>query len=149
GFSQNTCLPAFAAAMICSVCWVCGVHRTTASMFESLSTLSRPTTSSTPCSRAKSVLRYSRVSTAFETLSFLLRWIRGTMILPHQPIPTTATLNTAKSFQTGVRPLRRLLAAGERGVHRGHDFLGHELHRALRELRVDPVVARIDELAEV
>ena len=31
GFSQNTCLPAFAAAIVCGTCSECGVASTTAS----------------------------------------------------------------------------------------------------------------------
>ena len=39
--------------------------------------------------------------------------------------------------------------SGNRPVDLGHDFLGHELHRAARERRVDPVDAAVEERPEV
>ena len=37
----------------------------------------------------------------------------------------------------------------DRGIDARHDFLGHQLHRALGERRVDPVHAGIDQFAEI
>src|SRR5436189_2556449 len=52
----------------------------------------------------------------------------------------------AARFAPGVRASMALLLQCR--VHLRHDLLGHELHRALRELRVYPVVARVVERAE-
>ncbi len=46
--------------------------------------------------------------------------------------------------------LRRGLGwLADRRVHARHDLLGHQLHRALGERRIDPVHAGIDHLAEI
>src|SRR5438034_11786473 len=52
----------------------------------------------------------------------------------------------AARFAPGVRASMALLL--QCSIHLRHHLLGHQLHRALGELRVDPVVARIVERAE-
>src|SRR5262249_27901806 len=92
GFSQKTCLPAFAARTIWSVCRVCGVHRTTpwTSRFPKMS--SKLFASETFCCLANSAAAGSGSATA-TTRSFALDLASGTTPRPPQPKPMTATLS--------------------------------------------------------
>src|SRR5262245_295975 len=109
GFSQNTCFFACAAAMICSVCCVCGVHSTTPWTSGSRSAASRLVSVLIPSSST------GRTSTPQTTFSFALPCKRGTMVRPHQPRPHTATPRgcTARSplFRGRAGLLRRAYPA--------------------------------------
>src|ERR1700741_4386439 len=52
--------------------------------------------------------------------------------------------------RSGIRAYQRLpCGMSECGIDRRHHLLGHQLHRVARELRVRPVVAAIEQRAEV
>ena len=113
GFSQNTCLPAFAARMIWSVCCVCGVQSTTPCTCGSRSTSSSDFDSGTPCAAANSAAAGAGSATR-TTRNLLLVFASGTMMRPHQPRPMTATF----SISPALRPLPWRSSPSARSPHR-------------------------------
>src|SRR5690242_18525504 len=123
--------------MICSVCSVCGVHRTTPCTAGSRS-VSAKDLNGTLCSAANAAA-FGSGSTTHATSSFALVLISGTMIRPHHPRPQTATFSIGPRFSIdGCAGFARRAApavaflrheVGERG-RRG---AGHHLDAAVRE----------------
>src|SRR5688572_10197546 len=125
GFSQNTCLRAFAAAMICSVCCV---QRTTACTIGSLSAARKEASCAIPCVAANSAAAGAG-SMLFTTFSFGLSLRSGTMVRPHQPSPISATRSWSSP---AMQKLLRGRACLARGAHPALGFLFHEFRELAR-----------------
>src|SRR5262249_7967176 len=96
GFSVKTCLPARAAATICSVCMECGVAKTTASIDGSASTASKLACTGRPCRRLKSSARAGvRVAPATNWISSLFPCTLLTRFWPQLPRPMMAARTVA------------------------------------------------------
>ncbi len=93
GFSQNTCFFAAAARTICPQCSECGVQRITPSMFGLFIVFSKLLENSRPFSRQKPSPAPDARSTPTTAFSLSLPFSKPTMIRPHHPRPTTATLS--------------------------------------------------------